>query len=306
MDWLDALVGRVVGRVLGHAPHAESSDEQQEQDQYHDGNYDEAVFEEDFGDSDSSSSDDSRADDMTLDQTLRTLRRLLRRDTYFDSLAPALRHDECDTACFLFQAFRRERRLNAGQQFAFQGLEYLMDPQMRQKLPQRAFFWGQHIEPRCRALTVQGHPQVFVVRRELDYVYSWVVEQALWLGSRPSDDMRRARQHYRDQKQRNMERSYVPVPQGDRCSPDSHVLYMPRSCALFQYCDRLLLRDTLVDYERASGAWAVEPLSFCLVNLLCHVTPAQELCEVSDYADWVAAPLVYLTLWNSGVTPTTQ
>lgn len=299
MDWLDALVGRVVERVLGHAD--QSSDEATPYDyREDDGDGD------DFPDDDSSSSGDSQShDDSTQDQTLRALRRVLRRDSYFDALPLALRQDECDAACYFFDAFRRERRLQAQQQYPHQGLEYLMDAPARQKLPSRAWFWGQHIEPQRRAKPVHGHTQVFVVRRELDYVYSYVIEQALWLGSHPSEEMKRARQFYREQKQLNLEHAYRPSqPHNERFSPDTHLLYMRRDCALFQYCERVMLNDAVVDYERATGAWAVESLSFCLVNFLCHVTPAQELQEVEQCGEWVAAPLFYLTLWNSGFTPT--
>jgi len=160
----------------------------------------------------------------------------------------------------------------------------------------------------CRA--IDGVADVFLVNKQLDFVYGRVIEQAILRSD--IELARRAYDHFAIRK-----RLIAPCmddhDKSIKCCPSEWVLYVNVNSAFYTYCSRLLKQDTpYVDFDLSPQYLAAERLSFYLVLLLCgHMMsnnnnienvepiPSEQYTQINQ---WKKLPIWFLSLWYAGHT----
>lgn len=205
------------------------------------------------------------------------------------------------------------------------GLEYLMTADdQRQQEPGEfpRIFLPQHAAQR-----VAGTIDTFVVSRQLDYMYHYIIEFA-YMGSRRDwripAAMHQQRQLYRARRMK----LHVPCPihrNGVKTAcPHECVVYTNKTSAFYQTCVALLQRqDHPLRYDNGVLQLATIPVSYNLVSFLCgpfqegsdigggHDDDDEAVQMVRDYDQWVIVPVHFIDLWyasrvNGGDATTTS
>lgn len=153
----------------------------------------------------------------------------------------------------------------------------------------------------CRV--VDGVSDVFLVNKQLDFVYGRVIEHAIL-----RSDIDLARRAY----DRFSMRKHLISPctsehdPSIKCCPSEWVLYVNVNSEFFAYCSRVLKQEALsVDFALSPQYVAAERLSFYLVLLLCGhmMTNTVTTTDTEQYTQinqWKKLPVWFLTVWYAG------
>lgn len=159
----------------------------------------------------------------------------------------------------------------------------------------------------CRA--IDGVSDVFLVNKQLDFVYGRVIEHAIL---RSDIEMsRRAYDHFAIRK-RLIAPCTADHDKSIKCCPSEWVLYVNVNSEFYGYCSRLLKQGTpYVDFNLSPQYLAAERLSFYLVLLLCgHMMtngvmenvepiPSEHYTQINQ---WKKLPVWFLCVWYAGHT----
>lgn len=152
----------------------------------------------------------------------------------------------------------------------------------------------------------------YLVSRQLDYMYHYIIEMAL-MGSRRDwripDAMHRQRQLYRTQRMK----AYAPCPiqhatrEQSLFCPHESVVYTRRTSAFFTQCMALLRSNPLLMYQQQGeddALLGILPISYNLVSFLCGPLVGPGAQEGHD--QWVIVPVYFIDLWNALRRPAEQ
>jgi hypothetical protein len=141
----------------------------------------------------------------------------------------------------------------------------------------------------------------YLVSRQLDYMYHYIIEMAL-MGShrdwRIPDAMHRQRQLHRTQRMRAYAAQQCQVQHATRDQalfcPHESVLYTKRTSAFFTQCAAVLRANQLLLYHHQDDPALATPVSYNLVSFLCG-----PLEDASEHNQWVIVPVYFIDLWNA-------
>ena len=288
----------------------QAGDEEEEEETYADNMYSTDEDEDD---------DNYNPSDLAYNSASRETRRRINgiinetRDTYIEPR---------EMISIVYKSFQREyggspALLNAG------ALEYISDGCYNTATNEQGSFKClfyealsmkmEHRAECCRA--IDGVDNVFLVSKQLDFVYGRVIEDVILRHSVPLS--RRAYDHFVDRK-RHLFPCTSDHLQHDKCCPSEWVLYVNVNSPFYTYCSKQLKQETpYVDFGLSLQYVAAEQLSFYLVLLLCgHLLPTLAFEQVDmahsdaipthhyiQVNQWKKLPVWFLAVWYAGHPP---
>jgi hypothetical protein len=167
-----------------------------------------------------------------------------------------------------------------------------------------------------RGIRCTTAPHTYLVRRDLHYLYSYLITRAL-VGVNESEACRAMRRRWMQRQTKamhfcDMDTHRVIQCDGRLCR-NCTVLYTRRSGALYQHAIKLCESNTqLAPDESLCGR--VQPIAFHLANYMCGPLPDREGMEKlvltatpydtfpvdqRESTDWIALHPIYLDLWTA-------
>ncbi len=200
------------------------------------------------------------------------------------------------------------------QQLTPQVPHYLAPQQDRDLLEQSVVGRALYIDHSQRASLCNSADQTYLVRRDLHYLYAYLITRVL-VGTKESDQVRDERRSWMRRQTRGMFFCEHTQPYHDsqgRVCRHCTLLYTRRRSPLYQLVHQQAhLNTQLSPSETPYGR--VEPLSYHLVNFMCGPLTLQHqqqndhdigggdsfTVDPQEAVDWVAVHPVYLDVWHA-------
>lgn len=134
---------------------------------------------------------------------------------------------------------------------------------------------------------VTGTIDTFMVCRVFDYIYSYIIEEALL--PEPSVNLKNQMKYYRKMRMATMKICTDRHLYKMKC-PYEWVVYTRKTSEFYTYCQDVLRKNPYVTYNESF--LNIMPISFYLANFLCPLENS------NDHNQWVRVPLLFIDLWQ--------
>jgi hypothetical protein len=213
------------------------------------------------------------------------------------------------------------------------GLEYLIYDNERtvyDTLPFPAIYMGDASVFR----ELDNAPGSYLVRRHIDYIYSYIIERALLVGVPDfmlPDCLVELRRWYRKRKMSSLSTSLCfkehLTPEEENKCPYEWIIYTKKNSEFYTFCHGVMDRNSYIGYEANKNFLNITPISFFLVNYICgplsriYPNPSFEsgpgdetnhlvisiegepdhtsVEQIANYDQWISVPLSFLDIWNA-------